>query len=431
MPKISVIIPVYNTAPYLRQCMDSVAAQTLRDIEIICVNDGSTDGSPDILEGYAERDTRITIISQEHGGAGNARNKGLKIAKGDYLSFLDSDDFFDPAMLEKMYEKSKALQTDVTICRSKSYDNETGNSRENNFELKGTSEKEIFSYKDIEKFFEFSVPWTWNKLFNREFVRKLNLQFQEICFHNDHFFVFSALYNAKRITIVNVALANWRINRQNSLTTSHDKDPLCAYKALNAVKNSLEKSGVFLESEYAFRFNVFIIITLNYNLCLFKTVNGFKQLYTTLYDYIVCENKIDKTPKEYFYDDFQYDEMKRIVSLPWDEYLLHTKNRLQKERDSLQGARDWLQGEHDQLHGECERLQREDDQLKAENGYLRGECNQLQAERDNLLASRTWRIGRAVTYLPRKARGFFRCLKQNGMWWTMKLLGKKVIRRRQ
>ena len=99
MPKISVIIPVYNAEKYLRVCLDSVVNQTLEDIEIICVNDGSTDKSSNILKEYAEKDGRIIILTQKNQGAAIARNKGISVAKGEYLSLLDCDDFFELDML--------------------------------------------------------------------------------------------------------------------------------------------------------------------------------------------------------------------------------------------------------------------------------------------------------------------------------------------
>ena len=127
MAKVSVIIPVYNVEPYLKQCMDSVVGQTLKDIEIICVDDGSTDGSLDILKEYATEDSRIQIIEQKNAGAGAARNNGMRHATGKYLSFLDSDDFFEPRMLEKAYDLAEKDQADfVSIqIRPVSYREET------------------------------------------------------------------------------------------------------------------------------------------------------------------------------------------------------------------------------------------------------------------------------------------------------------------
>lgn len=105
--KVSVIIPVYNVEPYLSACLDSVCHQTLRDIEIICINDGSTDRSLDILQCYAERDSRIQVYSQENRGPGEARNAGIYRAHGEYIQFVDSDDMLEPDALLYAYEKQK------------------------------------------------------------------------------------------------------------------------------------------------------------------------------------------------------------------------------------------------------------------------------------------------------------------------------------
>ena len=105
MPEISVIMPVYNVEKYLRECLDSLLAQTFTDFEAICVNDGSTDGSPAILEEYAAKDNRIKIIDQPNSGAAKSRNNGMTIACGKYWMFLDSDDWFMPDMLFKLHQR--------------------------------------------------------------------------------------------------------------------------------------------------------------------------------------------------------------------------------------------------------------------------------------------------------------------------------------
>lgn len=130
MVKVSVIIPVYNVEPYLKQCMDSVVGQTLKDIEIICVDDGSTDNSLDILREYAAEDSRIQIIEQKNAGAGAARNNGMRYATGKYLSFLDSDDFLNRECLKRhmIWQKRtrrilwhinqiSITQTKISLCR--------------------------------------------------------------------------------------------------------------------------------------------------------------------------------------------------------------------------------------------------------------------------------------------------------------------------
>lgn len=111
---ISIIVPVYNTAPYLPQCLDSLVNQTYRDIEIICVNDGSTDNSPDILKAYAERDSRILVIHQENLGLSDARNKGLESARGEWVMFVDSDDWIGTDCCKTLLSHTDK-QTDVCL----------------------------------------------------------------------------------------------------------------------------------------------------------------------------------------------------------------------------------------------------------------------------------------------------------------------------
>ena len=116
MPKVSVIIPVYNVEKYLRECLDSVINQTLKDIEIICVNDGSTDNSLQILEEYADKDSRIKIINKDNGGVSSARNAGLDIAQGEFIGFLDSDDYLDLNFYECLYNRANETNSDIVVC---------------------------------------------------------------------------------------------------------------------------------------------------------------------------------------------------------------------------------------------------------------------------------------------------------------------------
>ena len=175
-PKVSVIVPVYNTSAYLRECLDSIINQTLKEIEVICVDDGSTDGSLDILKEYAKKDKRFTIITQQNTSAGAARNAGLVVAKGEYLSFLDSDDFFAPEMLEEMYNKALAVIADICICNSSRLED---NNISMNYELKTFlfKDKPIFSYKNIPDYiFQISVAYQWDKIFKLNFIEKYNIK---------------------------------------------------------------------------------------------------------------------------------------------------------------------------------------------------------------------------------------------------------------
>ena len=125
-PKVSIVIPVYNAEVHLRQCLDSVVNQTLRDIEIICVDDGSTDGSATVLTEYAAKDPRIVIVSRNHKNAGAARNVGIDTATGEYLGFVDADDFCDRTLFEKGYAQASKENADLVSFCFNQYDERIG-----------------------------------------------------------------------------------------------------------------------------------------------------------------------------------------------------------------------------------------------------------------------------------------------------------------
>lgn len=173
---VSVIVPVYNAAKYLPQCLDSICNQTLQNIEIICVDDGSTDNSLEILERYAEKDSRFQLLQQKNAGAGVARNTGLNFAQGEYLSFLDADDFFELNMLEKAYLQCEKDGADFCVFRADQYD------QENNIYMKipWTIKRRYlpvqcpFTAETIYPYiFQIFNGWAWDKLYRKEFVKKI------------------------------------------------------------------------------------------------------------------------------------------------------------------------------------------------------------------------------------------------------------------
>ena len=124
--KVSVIMPIYNAHDFLAIAIDSVLAQTLKEIELICVDDGSTDTSLDMLKIYQKMDNRIRIITETNAGPGHARNNGLRRARGKYVAFLDADDFFEPTMIEKLYTLAEENDLDIAITKYDIYDNRKG-----------------------------------------------------------------------------------------------------------------------------------------------------------------------------------------------------------------------------------------------------------------------------------------------------------------
>ena len=239
---VSVVVPVYNTAQYLHQCMDSLINQTLKEVEFIFVDDGSTDDSYEILEKYREKDDRIKIIRQENQYAGVARNNGMKQATGKYIIFLDSDDYFDLTLLEKTLRCAERNQAEIVFFGHYHYDNQTGVVREFPFFARNG----IFSGEMLGEnlFTAFSVV-PWNKLYLRTFLTKYNMEYQGIYKHNDVYFGSLAVALAKRIVCLNERLVYHRINNKESLQGRETITYPYMIQWYTALKQSLIKHGVF------------------------------------------------------------------------------------------------------------------------------------------------------------------------------------------
>ena len=207
MPKISVIIPVYNVEMYLDRCIKSVVGQTYRNIEIILVDDGSSDKSGSMCEEWAEKDSRIRVIHKENGGLSDARNAGLAIATGEYISFIDSDDSVSKHFLEYMLKTIIDTNSDLVECgRTDIYDDIEIYNEE------VFSQHKIHSY-DINKAMELLVDnniiyqTVWDKLYKREVIT--GISFKKNKLHEDEFFTWRVILQCKRVTKIEVPLYNY------------------------------------------------------------------------------------------------------------------------------------------------------------------------------------------------------------------------------
>lgn len=252
-PKVSVVIPVYNTEAYLRQCLDSVVNQTLEDIEIICVDDGSTDGSLAILEEYAAADPRMTILRQQNQYAGVARNNGMARARGKYLMFWDSDDYFDLTALEKMYNQAEADEADICVCGGKRFYEDSQKEYDTNAYLKMGRIPDCIPFNresNPEGILRFTETATWNKLYRHRFVLDKDIVFQPLRSGNDVFFSILALCEADRITVIDERLVCYRKGRSDSLINTLSAAPLSLPKAWIQVREELERRGVLPEMSF-------------------------------------------------------------------------------------------------------------------------------------------------------------------------------------
>lgn len=313
-PKVSVIIPVYNVEKYLHQCLDSVIGQTLQDIEIICVNDSSTDSSLSILEDYQKKDNRIQIITQENSGAGAARNRGLSIAKGEYLSFLDSDDFFETDMLEKAYDMAEKVQADFVVYKSDQYHTDEDKFVSTTWVVRETELPPYypFNYRQMtSNVFKVFVGWAWDKLYRKEFIQKHALKFQEQRTSNDMLFVFSALVLAKKIAVVPEILAHQRRDAKDSLSKTRECSWQCFYHALTALRERLIQEELYKELERDYINYALHACLWNYRTLAEPTKS---KLANKLKEEWFEELQIKGKKEEYFYINGEFKEYKHLLS---------------------------------------------------------------------------------------------------------------------
>lgn len=266
--KVSVIIPVYNAEKYIRECLDSLKKQTLEDIEIICVDDGSVDGTLEILQQYAEGDRRIKLLQQKNQYAGVARNYGMEHASGKYMIFLDADDFFDENLLERTFQEAERCDADVVLFGGQSYDNITKEVKPMPW-LLNTSvlpQKIPFSSKETKGMLLSAYsPAPWTKLFRSDFIRKHHLKFQALQNSNDVFFIFCATCLADKITYLDEKLVYYRRNSGSSLQSTKRKQPLCFLEAYSSAYRFLNDEGIYQDVKKGFRNTVISGCLYNYD----------------------------------------------------------------------------------------------------------------------------------------------------------------------
>lgn len=243
--KISVILPVFNNEKYIRKAIESVLNQTFKDFELIIVNDGSTDGTLDIIKSFD--DSRIRLISQENRGPGAARNKALEIAGGDYVMYLDSDDWFSEDAFEIAYNEAKSKNTDFTFFQMINYDDTTQEVYPNDwFELKNFDESfedRVFSPSEIEgSIFDLSVG-VCQKIYNTSFLKGIDAKFPEGIFFEDMPFFYYVLLKSERISIVKRHLY---YRRKHDASITHIVDE----KFLDTVPAGQELIRIFIENDW-------------------------------------------------------------------------------------------------------------------------------------------------------------------------------------
>lgn len=271
-PQISVVLPVYNTADVLRETLDSIFAQDFKDFEVICVNDGSTDKSREILAEYENLDSRLRVIDQVNKGVAAARNRGLEEVRAPYTLILDSDDIFAFDMFGKLYKRAQITNADIVACSSCEFKGETYECISTPWALKLNKlpSKDVFTVKDVSQWlFEAFMGWPWDRLYKTSLIIDSQLTFPtDLANSEDGVFVYGILYRASSIAVVKDVLIKHRSTRKGSVSNSRDENPECFYEAICRIKKDLKKVGKYelLEKSFlnwALDYSIWNITTLN------------------------------------------------------------------------------------------------------------------------------------------------------------------------
>lgn len=268
MSKVSIIIPVYNGEFFVRNCLLSCLEQSLQDIEIIIVDDKSTDNTVKIIKEFQKKDNRIILIElKENHHQGNARNIGIKQSKSDYICFLDVDDTITKDCIEKVYKKIVDDQADMTIFQMYTIDHKTGEIKvnheysnyvdlpkelHNGFRFEDIPRKEIFNKCNV----------VWDKIYKKSFLIENNIKFPTDMFFEDDVFSFQALFKAKKITCLAERLIYYRVNRSDSTCILKDKNAFDCFKMYKKIKEEMINSGYY--DSYKEEFMLFHVLSLFY-----------------------------------------------------------------------------------------------------------------------------------------------------------------------
>lgn len=386
--KVSIVIPIYNVEKYLRQCLESVINQTLKDIEIICVNDGSTDSSPDIIAEYAEQDPRIKIITKDNSGYGHSMNMGFDAAIGEYIGIVESDDYADVDMFESLYRT--ATNNNLDVVKS-SYYFYFSQPKERNEKQEIASKimcnrtlcpsTDFQSKMEMVEFFNIK-PTIWSAIYRRDFIRENNIRFNETpgASFQDASFNFKVWCCAKRIQLLQNAFLHYRQDNENSSVNSKGK-VFCVCDEYEEMQRFLDehpsKKGTLDYIKNRIKYDSYMW---NYERLAPKFKYIFIERAASEFKNDLTDAKLDKA----YFEWYKWENLNSIVNDPVE---WHTKK-------ALSNAKKYIDSK----------------------------------DMENILNSKSYKIGRAITFIPRKCKGGIQCIKDHGILYTIRLLFKKIFK---
>ena len=270
-PKISVIVPVYNSEKFLKQCLDSIRFQSYEDLEIICIDDGSSDGSLDILKEYKQNDERIVVVTQENKGVGAARNLGMTLATGDYIAFVDSDDWVLLDLYQTFVDKINDFSTkvDVYMFNVAGYvEGQNDSVARVFFDMSDwrQSKNGIYTIKDCIRPFSRNMA-IYNRIYRAEYLRENEIIFPEDIKYEDQLFSFVGSLYANSIIINEKVYYRYRNFASKSLTLESTERVFGIFKIVDMVEAEIMKSGTYEHFKYALFQYKFSVFSQHYGVC--------------------------------------------------------------------------------------------------------------------------------------------------------------------
>jgi glycosyltransferase involved in cell wall biosynthesis len=406
--------------------MDTVCNQTLREIEIICVDDGSTDSSLEILRGYQERDSRVQVLQQKNQYAGVARNNGKKHATGKYLMFWDCDDYFEEDALEVMYQQCIRTDADVCVCGVNQFFEDKQRLVPNNanyLNRKRIVGDEVFNREGNEEtILNFTNAVPWNKMFRRQYIEDLKLDFQGIRNGNDIYFTQNAIYFANRITTVNKALINYRCNQSESLFGTLAKSPLVPLQAWIDVAENFEKLDEFPERTFANK----AIGSVVYLLRNMGDYEAFCKSVDFLKNGGLDKLHLQVRSEDYYYSAWHNECIRHLresdvnvilAYLGYKSYQQLLSNaaevRIRKKtcadlKGEVKALNKQMKQMNKQMNAELKRHTKEEAKLNKQIEKLNHQLDKVSGELEETRNSWSFKIGKAIVWLPGKLKRLFK-----------------------
>ncbi len=379
-PKVSVIVPVHNAEKYLEQCLNSILGQTLKDIEVICVNDKSTDGSAAILDSYAANEPRLRVLQSPGLGAGGARNIGLESAQGKYLSFLDADDFFEPDMLESAVAKAEEDQSDIVVYGSWLYDTMRQANRQAKWMLNTEClpEGRPFAPSEIaDCLFNVFGNYTWNKLFRTSLVREKGVLFQEISRTNDLFFTCTALTQADLISVIDKIFVHYRVATQTSLQSTNDRDPLSFLKAFDALHVFLEFNDLL--PQYEESFDNHLVDAVCANIASVHTLDSVRLIRGAAIGSVESKYGILSQKRGLIHNQTQLEEYESLLSDDMTTFLFKQTKSLRSQLEDSYWYTDWCDWKRWALENEANEHREQIEELRQDLAERERKLDDLKA----------------------------------------------------